>query len=233
MHATSSTSPVFYPKMHLESGTKVLADPADTVPLENHFGSLKSGPKGLAHAATDDQEEHARKQAIASQIAPFASQIAQDANGSQCGANTPNLSAIPAPSTTFALGKKVSERISIGGWPNMKGFVNWKLAFLKAVAAASVTPDQAFLWICAVTKAKSYQELSDSGDFSALDALLSTEWDKVLTGEFKNSVRVIELHLLKQGIMIKGRQVTWLVFDHFRLSDVDGAMLNWDEILGL
>ena len=82
-------------------------------------------------------------------------------------------------------------------------------------------------------KAKSYLELSNSGAFAALDALLSTEWDKVLTGEFKNSVRVIELNLLKQGIMIKGRQVTWLVFDHFRLSDVDGAMLNWDEILGI
>ena len=40
-------------------------------------------------------------------------------------------------------------------------------------------------------------------------------------------------NLLKQGSMIKGRQVTWLVFDHFRLSDVDGAMLNWDEILGI
>ena len=115
----------------------------------------------------------------------------------------------------------------------MKGFINWKLAFLKAVAAASVSPDQAFIWICAVAKAKSIQELSDSGDFSALDALLSTEWDKILTGEFKNSVRVIELQLLKDNIMLKGRQVTWLVFDHFRLSNVDGAMLDWDEILSL
>ena len=31
--------------------------------------------------------------------------------------------------------------------------------------------------------------------------------------------------------MIKGRPISWLVFDHFRLSDIDGAMLNWDEIL--
>ena len=33
--------------------------------------------------------------------------------------------------------------------------------------------------------------------------------------------------------MLKGRQTTWLVFDHFRLSDIVGAMLNWDEILKL
>ena len=31
--------------------------------------------------------------------------------------------------------------------------------------------------------------------------------------------------------MVKGRQISFLVFDHFRLSDVDGAMLNWDEII--
>ena len=115
----------------------------------------------------------------------------------------------------------------------MKGFVTWKLAFLKAVAAASITPDPAFIWICAVSSAKSIYDLSDSGDFPALDALLSTEWDKILTGEFKKSVHVIEFQLLKEKIMLKGRQTTWLVFDHFRLSDVDGAMLNWDEILKL
>jgi hypothetical protein len=31
--------------------------------------------------------------------------------------------------------------------------------------------------------------------------------------------------------MIKGRQVTWMVYDLFKLSDVDGAMLNWDDII--
>ena len=31
--------------------------------------------------------------------------------------------------------------------------------------------------------------------------------------------------------MIKGRQVTWMVCDHFKLSDVDGPMLSWDEII--
>ena len=115
----------------------------------------------------------------------------------------------------------------------MKGFRDWKLSFWKAVAAASSRPDAAFIWICAVTNAKSIYDLSSSGEFPELDALLSTEWDKLLTGEFKKSVQVIEYKLLKEQKMLKGRQTTWLVFDHFRLSDVDDAMLNWDEILKL
>ena len=108
----------------------------------------------------------------------------------------------------------------------MKGFRNWSLSFWKAVAATSSRPDAAFIWICAVLAAKSIDDLSSSGEFPELDALLSTEWDKLLSGEFRKSVQVIEYKLLQEQKMIKGRQITWLVFDHFRLSDVDGAMLN-------
>ena len=156
----------------LESMPKGIAVPLGTLAQAGGTVSKdsESMPKGiavplgtLAHAATDNANsygftdrasyeeavrlntEHARKQAVSEQIVPFAGQIAQDANGSQYGGNIPNFSAIPAPPNTFAFGKKVSERISIGGWPSMKSFVAWKLAFLKAVAAASITPDQAFI----------------------------------------------------------------------------------------
>ena len=99
------------------------------------------------------------------------------------------------------------------------------------MAAASVRPDPAFAWICQIDAAKSIDDLSDSHDFPELDALLGTEWDKIITGEFKKTVQVKEYDLMKEYKMIKGRQVTWMVFDHFRLSDVDGDMLNWDEII--
>ena len=93
----------------------------------------------------------------------------------------------------------------------MKGFRDWSLSFRKAVAAASSRPDAAFIWICAVISAKSIDDLSNSGEFPELDALLSTEWDKLLTGEFKKSIQVIEYKLLQEQTMIKGRQITWLV----------------------
>jgi len=75
------------------------------------------------------------------------------------------------------------------------------------------------------------EELSNSEDFPELDALLATEWDKIITGDFKKTIQVLEYNLMKEKKMIKGRQISCLVFDHFRLSDVDGAMLNWDEII--
>ena len=33
--------------------------------------------------------------------------------------------------------------------------------------------------------------------------------------------------------MVKGRQITWRVYQHFKTSDLDGAMLQWDELTKL
>ena len=105
------------------------------------------------------------------------------------------------------------------------------MSFRKSVAAASSRPDAAFAWICYIDSAKSVGDLSNREDFPELDALLGTEWDKIITGEFKKTIQVLEYNLMKEKKMIKCRQITWLLFGHFRLSDVDGAMLNWDEII--
>ena len=153
------------------------------------------------------------------------------------GVATPAPSTIPnqpsaaqATTTNTNTGKKVHERIHMGGWPTIKTFRLWKLAFKKAVAAASARPDEAYVWICAVEDAQSTDELADSGEFVELDALLATEWDKLMPGDFKRQVQAKEYELAKQKKMLKGRQTTWLVYHKFRISDLDTSMLNWEEL---
>ena len=116
----------------------------------------------------------------------------------------------------------------------MKTFRLWKLAFKKAVAAASNSGnDDVYIWIAAVEKATSLEDLADSGAFPELDALLAAEWDKVITGEFKKKVQKLELDLQLVDKMIKGRQITWMVYHHFHLSDIDGAMNSWYDLLNV
>ena len=91
--------------------------------------------------------------------------------------------------------KKVSDKINIGGWPSIKGFRQFRLAFKKAVAAASVRPDAAFVWVCQIEKVHSMEELCDSGEFPELDALLGMEWDKIISGEFRKDVQIGEYEL--------------------------------------
>lgn len=205
------------------------------------FNFSASGPRGPAAAAPSSNEApkeddmQQRKQQAKAALAPIEDQLVTHDVEQAVGGNTPTLSAIPPAGTggLIPYGKKTADKIDIGGWPSIKSFIPWKLAFFKAVAAASVTPDEAFVWICEVMKATSYEELSNSGNFVALDALLSSEWSKIMSGEFKKSVQIIEQRLLKEQKMLKGRQITWLVFDYFKLADTDSAMLNWDEIIKL
>ena len=59
------------------------------------------------------------------------------------------------------------------------------------------------------------------------------EWDKILTGEFKKRLQLKEIEYSLLGKMVKGRQITWNVFHNFRTTDIDGAMLEWDEIINI
>ena len=87
------------------------------------------------------------------------------------------------------------------------------------VAATNQRPSDVFKWITEVERASCYEELGDSGCFPELDALLASEWDKILSGEFQKKVRLVEFKLEAMDEMIKGRQITWMVYYHFRLSD--------------
>ena len=137
-----------------------------------------------------------------------------------------NLSTIAA--TYVPNAKATKEKLIIGGWPTMRGFNPWRLSFKKAVANASNrNPDDAFKWITAVETANTMEELSDSGAFPELDILLALEWERIVHGEFKSRVRSIEFELERVGKLIKGRQTTWLVYHHFRLSETDSAMNAW------
>ena len=90
-----------------------------------------------------------------------------------------------ATAPTFTSGKKVADRINIGGWPTIKLFRQFKLVFKKAVAAASARPDDAFVWVSQIEKALTMEEFCDSGEFPELNALLGMEWEKPSLASFK------------------------------------------------
>ena len=75
------------------------------------------------------------------------------------------------------------------------------------------------------------QELANRGLFEELDAKLSKELDKIMQGDFKKRIQVKETEYSKRGEMLTGRQITWLLYDNFKISDTDGVMLEWDAIM--
>ena len=118
------------------------------------------------------------------------------------------------PGLTFPNGKLVDEKIEINQWPSITGFRAWKLSFKEKVAAASRYSQEAFAWITEVEHAASFEDLEDSGPEAwqnQLDAKLSAELDKILSGEFRKQIQIQETALSHKGKMIKGRQVAWMI----------------------
>ncbi|MCP4923535.1 MAG: hypothetical protein GY915_05840, partial [bacterium] len=152
------------------------------------------------------------------------------AGGNSCNINYMSSSINP-PTVPAYLGKQVDDKIDIKQWPSVPGFRAWKLNFKKAVAAAHRRAEGAFLWITEVEKATSIDDLADSGKFPDLDTKLSLALDSILSGEFKKTVGTKEIELSKEGKMIKGRQIAFMIYKNFKVSEIDGVMLEWESII--
>jgi len=116
---------------------------------------------------------------------------------------------------TFPNGKLVDEKIDFNQWPSITAFRAWKLSIKKKVAAASRYSQEAFAWITEVENALAFEDLEDSGPEAwqnQLDAKISAEIDKILSGEFRKQVQIQETALSNAGKMIKGRQVLWMIY---------------------
>ena len=54
--------------------------------------------------------------------------------------------------------------------------------------------------------------------------------DDVLQDEFKKKVQVKETEYSKDGLLLTGRQITWVLYEYFKVSETDVALLDWDEL---
>ena len=76
-------------------------------------------------------------------------------------------------------------------------------------------------------------ELQDSGRFPSLDTKLSAGLSKVLAGDISRQVRVAKEALGAKGMLMKGRQVLWLVYQHYKITAEEGAVLDFQDLLAV
>jgi hypothetical protein len=128
---------------------------------------------------------------------------------------------------------KEADSIKIEYLPSVPKFKFWRLQFKRTVASASSNPDKIFVWISQVESAKSWKELNNSGEFASLDAKLATALGNILTGELARQINVVEERLALQMKMIKGRQIAWMIFEHFRITETEGAILEFEDLIAI
>ena len=124
-----------------------------------------------------------------------------------------------------------------GNWPStIAVFRRWKLALVDEVTAASARPDRAFAWIQAVDKAKfdelakSYYPFEQTEAFGTLDAKLAAALTNILQGEFEKNIQRRKMEALAAGARLTGRQILWLISEHFRLTRADGDVFGLEAL---
>ena len=112
--------------------------------------------------------------------------------------------------------------------PDVQQSRTWKLFVREAVASASREPQKAFLWVQQVeSPGVTADMLSDSTPFSTLDFKLAHALAKVVTGTLGRSINVEKEKLANEGKMMTGRQILLMIYQHFRLTEVEGHIMDF------
>ena len=127
----------------------------------------------------------------------------------------------------------LSQECKIEAFPTSVRFRTWKMNFKKKIASISGNPDEAFLWINEIEEADTMDELAESGLFPLLDSKIASGLSEILNGEFQRQVQVLDEKAAIKGRMLKGRQIAWLIYQHFRLSEAEGSILEFNDLLSV
>ena len=131
--------------------------------------------------------------------------------------------------------RKEANKITFPEWPSHAKLRRWKLAFKKKIAGASSKPKLAFIWAGSVETAKSWQELEDGDDdeFETLNAKIGAGLTDIIptSSDFARDILNLEERLAKEGKMLNGRQLAWLMYENFRVSEVEGSLLELDDFM--
>ncbi len=103
------------------------------------------------------------------------------------------------------------------------------------IVAASARPKRAFELILELQcPSIMYDELGQAGDdMATLDAKLSSALALVAPAEFQRTLHTKKLDAMKEGRMIAGRQILFLIDQHFRMSEMDGGVYDAEHLFSM
>ena len=141
--------------------------------------------------------------------------------------------------------------VHLGKFPDSLEFQIWKVNFKTEVRSKSADPHLTMQWIKEVETAKSIDELvtsrsilerTDFPDYNMLDAIIASALKKLLNTHvhFRKRVSVEEGRAQKYNRFLRGRQIAFMIHEHFRAtrayeavqgrSDLFNVLLQNDDV---
>ena len=128
-----------------------------------------------------------------------------------------------------------AERIKINTWPKPATYRSWRMTVTDEVAAASTCPRSTFEWMLELQKeGVEYEHFIDPGiGMDTLDAKLASALTHVAPYEFQRIIQARKQEALKDGRMVSGRQILFLVDQRYKMSEADGAVFDTEHLFSV
>ena len=113
------------------------------------------------------------------------------------------------------------------------------MRFKTEVCTCSQFPTEAMHWIKEVELIDSVDELRSSSStcgismpkFEVLDARIASALNKIIHhSQFKRRISLEEQKVQKEDRFLRGRQIAYLIYDHFRVTGTDNSVENYTDL---
>ena len=124
-------------------------------------------------------------------------------------------------------------------FPTPAMFGCWKIRFKTEVCTCSQFPTEAMQWIKEVEMVDSVDELKSSSsirgismpNFEVRDARIASALSKIIhISHFKRRISLEEQKAQKQDRFLRGRQIAYLIYDHFRVTGIHDSVENYADL---
>ena len=124
-------------------------------------------------------------------------------------------------------------------FPTPATFACWKIRFKTEVCTCSQFPTEAMQWIKEVELVDSVDELRSSSstrgismpNFEVLDARIASALNKIIhNSQFKRRISLEEQKAQKEDRFLRGRQIAYLIYDHFRVTGSHDSVENYTDL---
>ena len=118
-------------------------------------------------------------------------------------------------------------------------FAYWKIRFKTEVCTCSQFPTEAMQWIKEVEMVDSVDDLKSSSStrgipmpkFEVLDARIASALNKIIhNSHFKRRISVEEQKAQKQDLLLRGRQIAYLIYDYTRVAGANDSVENYADL---
>ena len=124
-------------------------------------------------------------------------------------------------------------------FPTPATFACWKIRFKTGVCTCSQFLTEAMQWIKEVELVDSVDELRSSSsirgismpNFEVLDARFASALNKIIhNSQFKRRISLEEQKAQKEDRFLRGRQIAYLIYDHFRVTGSHDSVENYTDL---